>query len=278
MRQRQRRRLLAPSGTLLGSLPKSSLPERLSPRPYHSGRPTEAVGLFLCHHSRPNARSAVQKSRCSAVEFCLAWSRLELGPASRESVRRRVPPHARDAIALSPLRAPPAVNVLAFTRPGPDGASAVRSDAMMTHDADVKAILKQCYPAAALRCMEANGTTIVVLQPSQTFSEVSPALRRLALGIDRWPIPPAGLFVTEEHAIYLRSKSPMTICHEAGHALDSALGGGVYLSGIDPKIRRAFAAASAFVTPYAASACDEYFAESVRAGLARMTIIVSGPA
>ena len=135
----------------------------------------------------------------------------------------------------------------------------------MTHDADVKAILEQYYSAAALRCMEANGTTIVVLQRSQTFSEVSPALRRLAPGIDRWPIPPAGLFVTEERAIYLRSKSPMTICHEAGHALDSALGGGVYLSGIDPKIRRAFAAATAFVTPYAASACDEYFAESVRA-------------
>jgi len=135
----------------------------------------------------------------------------------------------------------------------------------MTQDVDVKIILEQYYPAAALRCMEANGTTIVVLQPSQTFSEVSPALRRLAPGIDRWPIPPAGLFVTEERTIYLRSKSPMTVCHEAGHALDSALGGGVYLSGIDPKIRRAFAAASAFVTPYAASACDEYFAESVRA-------------
>ena len=136
---------------------------------------------------------------------------------------------------------------------------------MMTQDVDVKAILEQYYPAAALRCIEANGTTIVVLQPSQTFSEVSPALRRLAPGIDRWPIPPAGLFVTEERTIYLRSKSPMTVCHEAGQALDSALGGGVYLSGIDPKIRRAFAAASAFVTPYAASACDEYFAESVRA-------------
>jgi hypothetical protein len=57
----------------------------------------------------------------------------------------------------------------------------------------------------------------------------------------------------------------MTICHEAGHALDCALGGGVYRSSIEPKIRRAFAAATAFVTPYAASACDEYFAESVRA-------------
>lgn len=59
---------------------------------------------------------------------------------------------------------------------------------MMTQDVDVKAILEQYYPAAALRCMEANGTTIVVLQPSQTFSEVSPGLRRLAPGIDRWPI------------------------------------------------------------------------------------------
>jgi hypothetical protein len=189
--------------------------------------------------------------------FNRRWAiRLKLDPASGESVRRRVPPHARDAIALSPLRAPPDVNVLASTRPGPDGVSAVRSSVkMMTQDVDVKAILEQYYPAAALRCIEANGTTIVVLQPSQSFCEVSPALRRLAPGIDRWPIPPAGLFVIEERAIYLRSKSPMTICHEAGHALDSALGGGVYLSGIDPKIRRAFAAATAFVTPYAASAC-----------------------
>ena len=68
---------------------------------------------------------------------------------------------------------------------------------------DVKAVLEQYYPAAALRCMEANGTTIVVLQPSQSFCEVSPVLRRLAPGIDRWPIPPAGLFVvTEERVIY----------------------------------------------------------------------------
>ena len=104
-----------------------------------------------------------------------------------------------------------------------------------------------------------------MLDPDQTFSAVSPVLQRVAPGIDQWPIPPAGLFVVEERAIYLRSKSPMTICHEAAHALDSALGGGIYLSGVEPKIRRAFASATAFVTPYAASACDEYFAESVRA-------------
>ena len=43
------------------------------------------------------------------------------------------------------------------------------------------------------------------------------------------------------------------------------LGGGVYLSGIDPRIRRAFNSATAFVTPYSASACDEFMAESCRA-------------
>jgi hypothetical protein len=57
----------------------------------------------------------------------------------------------------------------------------------------------------------------------------------------------------------------MTIVHELAHALDLALGGGVYLSGFDPAIRRAFRDARAFVTPYAASALDEYFAECVRA-------------
>ncbi len=57
----------------------------------------------------------------------------------------------------------------------------------------------------------------------------------------------------------------MTITHEFGHALDCALGGGVYRSGIDPKIRQAFSGATMFVTPYAATGIDEYFAESVRA-------------
>jgi len=57
----------------------------------------------------------------------------------------------------------------------------------------------------------------------------------------------------------------MTVAHEFGHALDCALGGGVYRSGCDRAIRRAFASARQFVTPYAASGIDEYFAESMRA-------------
>ncbi len=57
----------------------------------------------------------------------------------------------------------------------------------------------------------------------------------------------------------------MTIGHEVAHAIDCALGVGVYRSGFDPQIRSAFAAARAFVTPYAACGLDEYFAECVRA-------------
>lgn len=129
----------------------------------------------------------------------------------------------------------------------------------------VKGTIEKYYPASAIRCMEANGTRFVTLKTGQRFDEVSPALRRLRAGVDAWPIPPAGLFVVEERAVYLRSTSAMTIVHEAGHSLDCAIGGGVYLSGVDPRIRRAFASATAFVTPYAASGCDEYFAECVRA-------------
>ena len=57
----------------------------------------------------------------------------------------------------------------------------------------------------------------------------------------------------------------MTVAHEFAHGLDCALGGGVYRSGYDGTIRRSFANARAFVTPYAATGLDEYFAECVRA-------------
>ncbi len=109
------------------------------------------------------------------------------------------------------------------------------------------------------------GVRIVALGADQRFDDRSRALRRLGAGVDGWPLPPAGIFVVEERTIYLRSTSPMTVAHEFGHALDCALGGGVYLSSVDARIRRAFARATAFVTPYAASACDEYFAEALRA-------------
>jgi hypothetical protein len=88
----------------------------------------------------------------------------------------------------------------------------------------------------------------------------SAVLRRISANVDAWPIPPAGLCIVDERLVILRSLSPMTVIHETSHLLDLALGGGVYLSGVDPRIRRAFAAATGFVTPYSASACDEYMA------------------
>src|SRR6202165_6353756 len=109
------------------------------------------------------------------------------------------------------------------------------------------------FGTGALRLAASAGVRLVHLRGTEPYRDRSPVLRRLASGVDDCPVPPAGLFVVEERAVYLRSTSPMTIAHEFAHALDCALGGGIYLSGVDPRIRRAFDGATAFVTPYAAS-------------------------
>ncbi len=67
----------------------------------------------------------------------------------------------------------------------------------------------------------------------------------------------------------------MTVGHEVAHAIDCALGGGLYRSGFDPKIRSAFAGARAFITPYAACGLDEYFAESLRAYAGVFNVAIS---
>ncbi|MBD5656385.1 MAG: hypothetical protein IAI50_14565 [Candidatus Eremiobacteraeota bacterium] len=121
------------------------------------------------------------------------------------------------------------------------------------------------FGEAALDYAAERGIRIVPLPRRQRYCDASPSLRRLGVDVDAWPVPPAGLFVVEERTVYLRSASPMTVAHEFGHALDCALGGGVYRSSYDLAVRRAFAAARAFVTPYAATGLDEYFAECVRA-------------
>jgi hypothetical protein len=128
----------------------------------------------------------------------------------------------------------------------------------------IAATLRRFGPGAQRVACDA-GIRIVALGPGEGYRDRSLALRRLAAGVDDWPIPPAGLFVVEERTVYLRSFSPMTVAHEFAHALDCALGGGIYLSGVDARIRRAFERATAFVTPYAASGLDEYFAEAMRA-------------
>lgn len=117
----------------------------------------------------------------------------------------------------------------------------------------------------ALQFAARERIAVVPLARGERYRDASRALARLGVDVDAWPAPPAGLFVVEERSVYLRSRSTMTIAHEFGHALDCALGRGVYLSGIDPRIRACFDGAPAFVTPYAATGIDEYFAECLRA-------------
>lgn len=121
------------------------------------------------------------------------------------------------------------------------------------------------FGRGALAYALAAGIRVILLRPGELYRQASATLSRLGIDVDAWPAPPAGLFVVEERSLYLRSRSPMTVAHEFGHALDCALGGGVYRSGIDPRVRRLFSSARTFVTPYAATGIDEYFAESTRA-------------
>jgi hypothetical protein len=135
---------------------------------------------------------------------------------------------------------------------------------LRTPDARVGATLARFGPTA-LSFAHKAGITVVVLTKKQRYDEASNALARLGVRVDDWPAAPAGLFVVEERTVYLRSRSPMTVAHEFGHALDCALGGGVYRSGICPKVRKHFNAAREYVTPYASTGLDEYFAEAMRA-------------
>lgn len=137
-------------------------------------------------------------------------------------------------------------------------------DATRPSEAEVVETLLR-FGRGALAYALRNRVRIVLLRRGEFYRDASNALARLGIDVDAWPAPPAGLFVVEERALYLRSRSPMTVAHEFGHALDCALGGGVYRSGIDPQVRSLFANATSFVTPYAATGVDEYFAESLRA-------------
>jgi hypothetical protein len=121
------------------------------------------------------------------------------------------------------------------------------------------------FGRGALACARDGRIRVVLLSAAETYCHASAALTRLGIDVDGWPSPPAGLFVVEERTVYLRSRSPMTVAHEFAHALDCALGGGIYRSGVDPRVRSLFGNAPAFVTPYAATGVDEYFAESLRA-------------
>jgi hypothetical protein len=144
-----------------------------------------------------------------------------------------------------------------------DSAAALIDGRPSDHPAITRTLRK--FGDNALQYALERGIRVVPLLRGQRYQERSEALRRLGVDVDAWPAPPAGLFVVEERTMYLRSRSAMTVAHEFGHALDCALGEGVYRSSMDPALRRLFSEAQAFVTPYAATGIDEYFAESVRA-------------
>ncbi len=122
-------------------------------------------------------------------------------------------------------------------------------------------------PAHILNLAVRAGTTVYILAPKERYSSASGELATLGIDVDTWPAPPAGLFVVKEKTVYLRSISDMTVAHEFGHAVDAALGGGVYRSGTDEDIRRAYNDARSFVTPYACTGKDEFFAEAFRSML-----------
>lgn len=139
------------------------------------------------------------------------------------------------------------------------------NDARLT----VAETLTRAVPEPLLRYLEHAGTTIRVLHPGERFIDASASVDVADADVDRWPIPPAGLFVVAERTLYLRLVTAMTIGHEIFHAFDAALGvGGRYLSATDAHISGAYAAArerARFVTPYAAGDTAEYFAEAGRA-------------
>lgn len=144
-----------------------------------------------------------------------------------------------------------------------DAAAALIEGDASNHTAIIRTLRK--FGAAALQYALDRNIRVVPLAHGERYQARSEALRRLGVDVDAWPAPPAGLFVVEERTMYLRSRSTMTVAHEFSHALDCALGDGVYRSSIDPVLRRLFSGASAFITPYAATGIDEYFAESLRA-------------
>ncbi|TAM91124.1 hypothetical protein EPN42_04495 [bacterium] len=121
------------------------------------------------------------------------------------------------------------------------------------------------YGLPAAQLLQQRGSRIVFLLRGQRYTERSPKLRELAPHLDTWPSPPAGLFVVEERTVYLRTRSALALGHEVGHAIDCALGAGAYRSNDDQALRAMFFSATRFVTPYAATAPDEFFAEALRA-------------
>jgi hypothetical protein len=123
------------------------------------------------------------------------------------------------------------------------------------------------YPAHLRARVDAAGIRTGLVGPFERYRDYSPLLART--DVDEQDVPPAGMFVAGERALYVRSPWPMVVAHEYGHAIDFALGDGANgWSARSRAVRRAYRAAlkrKTFITPYAASALEEYVAEGMRA-------------
>jgi len=188
------------------------------------------------------------------------------------SLRRLQNPHLAayrvdDAIVLSePFNAVPSIFAPASLRVA---ARAVR--AMFDGRPPTKIVRAlAAFGEKALAAAVSSGVRIAIVPERKRYAEFSPAVGRLVPGIDDWSAPPSGLFVVEEKRILLRDRAmTMTVAHEFAHALDAVLAKKPrsYFSYESEELRRCFATTAGFVNEYAASALDEYFAESVRAYL-----------
>lgn len=130
----------------------------------------------------------------------------------------------------------------------------------------VRRVLSDGVPANLLRFLVRHGTCVRPLYDEESYTDVSPTLRRHAHDDELRETPP-GIFVAGERTLYIRSVSPLVVGHEIMHAVDLALGRDRYLSASDSGITRLFGSARAFVTPYASTSVAEYFAEAGRAVL-----------
>ena len=188
------------------------------------------------------------------------------------SLRRLQNPHIStyrlgDALVLSePFNAVPSIVPPASIR------TATRAVRVMFEARPPTKIVRAlaAFGEKALAAAVAGGVHISIVPERKRYSEVSRAVARLVPGIDDWSAPPSGLFVVEEKRILLRDRAlTMTVAHEFAHALDAVLAkkSRSYFSYESDELRRCFATTAGFVNEYAASALDEYFAESVRAYL-----------
>ncbi|HET9342954.1 MAG TPA: hypothetical protein VFO25_08585 [Candidatus Eremiobacteraceae bacterium] len=188
------------------------------------------------------------------------------------SLRRLQNPHIAayqlgDALIVSePFNAVPSIVAPASTR------VATRAVRAMFDARPPAKIVKalSAFGENALAAAVAGDVHISIVPERKRYAEFSRAVARLVPGIDDWSAPPSGLFVVEEKRILLRDRAmTMTVAHEFAHALDAVLAKKPrsYFSYESEELRRCFATTAGFVNEYAASALDEYFAESVRAYL-----------